>query len=103
MKTASVIGALAYGIEILLSGSRNLKKKINKFDESLDQRICDSLYRMDVRHKELENLISESRLGALLYINCTIRYTQSALSPNRIHKRHFLHLTTDSHPSSLPI
>ena len=102
MKTASVFRSLAYGKEILLSRSRNFENK-NKFDKSLDQRICDSLYRRDVRHKELENVISESQVGALLYVKCTVRYTHSVLSPNRIHKRHFLHLTTDSHPSSLPI
>ena len=54
MKTASVIRGIAYGIEILLSRSSNFKNK-NKFDESLDQRIYDSLYRKDVRHKELES------------------------------------------------
>ena len=102
MKTASVFRGLAYGSEILLSGSLNSENK-NKFDEPLDQRTCDSLYREDVRHKELESLIFESQLGTLLYIKCTVRYTQSALSPSRIHKCHFLHITTDSLPLSLPI
>jgi len=55
----SVFRDLAYGIEILLSRSGDFENK-NKFDESLDQRICDSLYRKNVRHKELENIISES-------------------------------------------
>ena len=102
MKTASVIRGLAYGIAILLSGSHNFKNK-NKFGESLDQQIYDSLYRKDVRHKELVSVISESQLGSLLCVKCTLRYAHSALSPNRIDKRHFLHLTTDSHTLSLPI
>ena len=102
MKTASVVRGLAYGIEILLSRSSNFKNK-NKFDESLDQRIYDSLYRKDVRHKELESVISEFQPGALLCVNCTVRYTQSAHSLSRIHERHFLQLTTDSHISPLPI
>ena len=75
----------------------------NKFDESLDQRICGILYHKDVRYKELESVISESQLGALLYIKCIVNNTCSVLSPNRIHKRHFLHLTTDSLPLALPI
>ena len=85
MKTARVCRGLACGTEILLSRSLNFENK-NSIDESLDQRICDSLYRSDVRYVELESVISESQLGALLYTNCTVRYTQSALSPNPIHK-----------------
>ena len=79
-----------------------LKIKINLMSPQTSE-IRDSLYRKNVRHKELESVISESQLGALLCVNCTVRYMQSALSPSRIHKRHFLHLITDSHISPLPI
>lgn len=34
----------------------------------------------------MKSVISESQIGALVYANCTVRYTQSALPPNRIHK-----------------
>jgi len=34
----------------------------------------------------LKSVISESQIGALVYANCTVRYMQSTLSPNRIHK-----------------
>jgi len=108
MKTTSVIRGLAYGIEILLSRSSNFKNK-NKYDDSLDQRNYDSLYRRDVRHKELESVISEFQLGALLCVKCTVHYTQYALSPSRIHKHitvfislqiHILRLFPFSHESA---
>ena len=108
MKTASVFRGLAYGTEILLSRSLKLENK-NKFNESLDQPICDSLYRKDISHKELESVISESQLGALLYINWTVRYMHSLLSTNRIHKHitsfislqlHYLRLFAFIHESA---
>jgi hypothetical protein len=54
VKIASILRDLAYGTEILLSRPLDFE---NELDQSLGQQNSDSLYCMDVKHKEIKTLI----------------------------------------------
>jgi hypothetical protein len=57
---ASVLIDLAYGMEILLSRPLNFE---NEFNQSLGQQNSDSLYFMDVKHKEIKTLILKYKIS----------------------------------------